>query len=313
MSQQYSLLIPVYNASPFIAKFIEHLSLLKKPFDEVIFYDDASTDNTVEILTGLGMKVIGGRVNLGPAHARNSLIQEAKFDWIHFHDVDDFMSPDYLAKASFYADLNIYDVIICDVDWYDSQTRKLVLSWHYKQAEINRDPLIYTIGHPVGGINGLYRRSTLKQIGGFNSKIRIWEDADLHVRLAGNADARFYVVEESLCYAYRYPNSASTDQKKAWSIRLDLLREYYNAYSDPSTRLEIGAQAQVAAGSLLLSGEIELARRALYLSELCKLKVPIKNNLPWRLFKTVLPSQLRVELRLIHLKIAFRKQLRLAN
>ena len=306
--QQYSLLVPCYNATNFISGFLENLEKLTLPFDEVIFYDDASTDDTANILLALGYHVIQGTINSGPAYARNKLIEAAHFDWIHFHDIDDFMDPAFLDKTSKLAKKELVDVIICNVDWYDACTKELVVSWTYRQDEIDTHALNYTISHPIGGINGLYRKETLIEAGGFNADIRIWEDADMHVRLAG-INARFCIIEEVLSYAYRYAETASSDQTVAWLIRAGQLWTYYHSYVHSNTRLEIGRQSQLAAAALLLSGSGRAARKALQLSELCGVKVPVSQKLHWRIYKGILPLFLRIELRLVHLKFAFRKKI----
>jgi glycosyltransferase involved in cell wall biosynthesis len=303
---RFSLLVPCYNAAKYADKFAAHLSLLTKSFDEVIFYDDASTDGTASILTGKGFKVIKAKTNCGPGFARNQLAAAATGDYIHFHDIDDELAPNYLEKTAEVAKSGRYDVILCDVDWYTPGKKELVLSWKYSNSEIKQDALSYTITHPIGGINGLYRKKKFMETGGFNTEVRIWEDADLHVNLAAK-NANFYVIEEVLSFAIRYPGSVSEDQTMGWLTRLNFLQKYSQRFTNAVTRLAIGRQAQVTAGKLIMGKQYAQAKTALQLSEACNVKVPDNQNLLWGFLKSVLPASLRIKLRLAQLKQAFRQ------
>ena len=302
----YALLVPCYNAEKYIDDFLKNIAALHVQFDEVIFYDDASSDNTYELLKSKGMRVISGKVNKGPGYARNQLAAQTTCDWFHFHDIDDGLNPAYLNKVVEIAGHDLYDVVLCDVDWYDAQSKNIVLSWKYSNAGINQNPVAYTIAHPIGGINGLYRKRKFIESGGFNTSIRIWEDADFHVRMAAK-NASFFVIEEVLSYSNRYNESASADQCLGWITRLTLLQDYYEKFTDNMSRLEIGKQAQITASNLILCRQFSKAKTALKLSELCGLKVPYTSSKLWAFLKSTMPSRLRINLRLFQLKLAFKK------
>jgi glycosyltransferase involved in cell wall biosynthesis len=302
---KYSLLVPCYNSERFIDGFLASIGKLNKAFDEVLFYDDASTDNTVSVLQKRGCTVIRGETNKGPGFARNTLASAAKGQWFHFHDIDDLLEPDYLVKTAAIAQTGNYDVVLCNVDWYSTDQKTILLSWKYSNEQIKQNPVSYTIGHPIGGINGLYRKEKFTAAGGFDTSLRIWEDADLHVRLAG-AGARFYVIEEVLSISIRYSNSASQDQTAGWLTRLSLLQAYQKQYADKIIRDMIGRQAQLTASKLILSRQYDAAKSALKLSELCGLKVPDSKSPVWRVLNTILPARLRIKLRMAQLKFAFK-------
>ncbi|QEC77921.1 glycosyltransferase [Mucilaginibacter ginsenosidivorax] len=301
----YSLLVPCYNSERFIDGFLANINKLNKAFDEVLFYDDASIDNTVAILQQKGCTVIKGEVNRGPGFARNSLASAAKGQWFHFHDIDDLLDPDYLTKTATAAQTGNSDVVLCNVDWYSTDQKTILLSWKYSDEQIKQNPVSYTIGHPIGGINGLYRKEKFTAAGGFDTSLRIWEDADLHVRLAG-AGAKFCVIEEVLSISIRYSNSASADQTAGWLTRLGLLQAYQKQYTDKKVRDMVGRQAQLTASKLILSRQFDAAKSALKLSELSGLKVPDSKSPAWRILNTILPAWLRIKLRIAQLKFAFK-------
>lgn len=303
----YAILVPCYNAELFIKGFLENLAQQILPFDEVIFYDDASTDSTYSSLINRGCNVIKGDKNRGPGYARNQLAANCKSQWIHFHDIDDELEPDYLAKVSAIAESQAaVDVVICNVDWHDAASRQVLLSWTYSNNQINENAVAYTIAHPIGGINGLYRKSKFIEAGSFSTEIRIWEDADLHVKLAAS-NAKFYIIEEVLCRALRYSDSASANQHNGWLTRLDLLTAYAKNFKGKTEQIEIGRQANLAASNFVLIGDPSAAARALRLSESCGVTVPDNRSTLWRILKAILPAGVRIPLRVFQLRTAFRK------
>lgn len=97
---QISVIIPVYNAGPYVRKAVE--SALEQPETaEVILIEDGSPDNSLEVCRELEKEYEKVRLfthpnneNLGAGPTRNVGIENAKFDYIAFLDADDFFLPD---------------------------------------------------------------------------------------------------------------------------------------------------------------------------------------------------------------------------
>jgi glycosyltransferase involved in cell wall biosynthesis len=258
-----SLLIPCHNAAQFLPRLWVTVREQTQPFAEIICYDDASTDDTAAVARQLGATVIRGSTNGGPAHARNQLWQAARGEWVHFHDADDLLTPEFVTKMTARAGPD-RDVVICNAQWLSEATRQPEMEWRYSERELLAAPMPYLIRNPVGGINGLYRRAALAAINGFDEQLKIWEDADLHVRLALNG-ARFAVVEESLVLALRRAGSISTDLRGNWRNRLRALQHYARIL--PAGCAEaVGAESERAALALIRHGDTPGAREAMALA-----------------------------------------------
>lgn len=84
-----SVIVPAYNAQPYISRCIE--ALLSQSFNpnnyEVIVVDDGSSDQTADIIKNYPVKYVYQK-NQGPATARNRGVKEAKGDIILFTDAD---------------------------------------------------------------------------------------------------------------------------------------------------------------------------------------------------------------------------------
>lgn len=90
---QYSAVIPAYNSTKFIARTLDSVLKQTVKAGEVIVVDDGSSDDTVALCRGMGATVIK-RQNGGPAAARNTGAQAARFPWIAFLDHDDIWLPE---------------------------------------------------------------------------------------------------------------------------------------------------------------------------------------------------------------------------
>jgi len=101
-----SVLIPVKNCQQYIHQCVSSV-LREKPL-EIIVFDDGSTDDTVNVLTGkqsndipydtlvelpLGIKIWRNSVNVGQQVACNKLVELATNDYLMFLDADDYLMP----------------------------------------------------------------------------------------------------------------------------------------------------------------------------------------------------------------------------
>jgi glycosyltransferase involved in cell wall biosynthesis len=261
------LLIPCHNAAGHLPRLLDSVAALHVPFAEIICYDDASTDDTARIAQERGARLVRGTKRRGPAHARNQLLHATSLPWVHFHDADDLILPDFTRAIDALVGDRV-DAVICDVEWVDEQLRTPVRVWRYETAPLEADTLPYVIEHPIGGINGVYRRSMLDQIGAFDERYSCWEDADLHVRLAA-AGARFTATETVLCRALRRAGSASENQHACSLSRLTLLAEYAVTFADRGEKVQasIAREAEKIARALLYYGDVDAAGAAI---DLCR-------------------------------------------
>ncbi len=179
-----SLLVPCFNAESYLSDFIENISKQTIPFDEVLFYDDASTDDTAELLRKQNFgRVIYGKVNQGPSIGRNILLRESTGQLIHFHDVDDWLEPTFL-EQTLPALSDEWDAVITNIQVIDRETGKTRHTHDYSELIDSIDPIEFFLTHCCYPINGLYRRQALEKIGGFRESLSRDEDPDLHIRLA---------------------------------------------------------------------------------------------------------------------------------
>src|SRR5438105_419764 len=96
MNSSVSIIVPAYNAEPWIGDALE--SALSQSWEaiEVIVVDDGSTDNTLTIAKRFEctrVKVMH-QENQGVEKARNRAVSEAQGEFLQYLDADDLLSPD---------------------------------------------------------------------------------------------------------------------------------------------------------------------------------------------------------------------------
>ena len=117
-----SVIVPVYNmAAEGKLKFCMD-SLVNQTIDdyEIIAVDDASTDNSLEILREYEkeyagkVRVISYPVNRRQGGAKNEGLKAAAGEWVGFIDSDDWVTPDYYEKLLAKAEETGADLVGCD-------------------------------------------------------------------------------------------------------------------------------------------------------------------------------------------------------
>ena len=95
-----SVIIPVYNVEPYIARCVESLRGQTMRDLEFIFVDDCSTDGSMEAVRTWAaedprVRILENERNLGSGPSRNRGIEEACGEYLNFVDADDWVSPDF--------------------------------------------------------------------------------------------------------------------------------------------------------------------------------------------------------------------------
>ncbi|PYX04484.1 MAG: hypothetical protein DMG85_17690 [Acidobacteria bacterium] len=100
MTPLVSILIPAYNAEPWIADTIRSTLRQTWPRTEIIIVDDGSRDRTFEIAQQFSSDYVFvvTQENQGAAAARNRAFELCQGDYIQWLDADDLLWPDKIAK-----------------------------------------------------------------------------------------------------------------------------------------------------------------------------------------------------------------------
>ena len=102
MSNRFFIIVTGYNCEAFVKKCYE--SLFEQTYSNwhTVFINDASTDNTQDIIEGLKCKHITNKTNIGASYGRNFAIKNfaAENDIILFLGMDDHLLPNALERIN---------------------------------------------------------------------------------------------------------------------------------------------------------------------------------------------------------------------
>jgi GT2 family glycosyltransferase len=221
-----SLVIPAYNSERFIRAALESVVAQPHVPSEIIVVDDGSADRTGDAAAEFGARVVRLPSNFGPAAARNAGVIAAREPWIAFLDADDVWRNGKLAvqweaierwpDAGFcFTD---YDVVAADGEPYACEmTKDAGYALGEASAHCGRavrfesgalaEPLARSMFIRQSSV--IVRRSLFIKNGGYDESLRLSEDYDLFLRLAGNAPA--ISIERSLVIYDRRNSSLSVD------------------------------------------------------------------------------------------------------
>lgn len=96
--EQYSVVIPAFNAEKFLADCLESVLAQTVPPSEVICVDDGSTDATSDIARGYPAVKLVCQDNRGCSAARNSALRVTTTSIIAFCDADDVWLPEKMSR-----------------------------------------------------------------------------------------------------------------------------------------------------------------------------------------------------------------------
>lgn len=112
-----SVIIPCYNAEPFVGETIRSVLEQTRPAEEIIVVDDGSTDRSTDVVRQFGDRVclLTGR-NGGASPTRNKGLAHATGDALMFLDADDVLGPTALEALT--ETLGEHSGAIAACPWY---------------------------------------------------------------------------------------------------------------------------------------------------------------------------------------------------
>lgn len=203
--------IPNYNYSKYICHTIESVLLQKSGNYEIIVYDDASTDDSVQLIRSTyGNKVvlIEGKQNCGSGASRNRLLNYANGDFILFLDGDDLLAEDALIKLSEAS--KGYDVVFGMTDSFsesdEKHNRHVYLNEAVAKYTNNND--VYALAQIMSVCNKLISVSFLRQHDVKCSEKRVMEDA-LFAHLLAFSQPKVNAINDIILHIRQHSGSLS--------------------------------------------------------------------------------------------------------
>ena len=259
-----ALLIPAWNAAQWLPRLLNSAHAQTEPFDEIWVYDDCSTDDTADVAARFGARVLRGDVNKGCSAGKNALAAVCQADWLHFHDADDELLPNFVTLARRWIANTPPDVVLFDYEYRDNVTQALIATRRFDHHALTQDPRRYAIREQINAICGLYRREAFLKARGYelDPEVLFNEDVALHIKLAF-AGLSFGAESEVSIINYRIGGSMSTgNQAKCFRAHHEVMRRVAQRPDATPYHQDIGRKLWHVAGLLAACGDWVAADRA---------------------------------------------------
>lgn len=228
-----SIIIPTYNREKEIARAV--YSILRQTYVhyEVIIVDDASTDNTKEVVEQIAdkrIRYIRLEKNQGACHARNVGIQESQYDYIAFLDSDDEWMPNKLEVQMHKMLQSAEDVgmIYCRMggNRRNKEERNIYPPYEWPDDIPLEGDIFHVLlwKNTIGTPTMLVRKKCLEQVGGFLESLHCLQDWELAIRIA--KEWRIGFVDDVLVEVHKVANSISTNHGWHLVARCYIVSQY---------------------------------------------------------------------------------------
>lgn len=216
--KKISIIIPVYNTAKYLPKLIDSINRQTYKNYEVIFIDDGSTDNSIEIIENFLLNYQNGSLikqkNLGAPIARNKGLTNAKGEYVLFFDSDDYFSENALESFINAIDKKNPDIIISDYDIISEEYKLLRHMNVYKKYNLNEINTIYNNRKvfrtpPLPG-NKVYKRSFLQKNSLSFPSVSIGQDLGLFMTALVHNPNIIYIDNCTMFYLERSTGISKT-------------------------------------------------------------------------------------------------------
>jgi glycosyltransferase involved in cell wall biosynthesis len=233
-----SVIMPAYNSADFIAESIQSVLYQFHSNWELLIIDDASEDNTVEIIEKFAsadprIQLFQNKINQGTGISRNIGIKAAQGSFIAFLDADDLWLPEKLETQ---------------LDFMKSHDLEMTYSSYYLinesgqelQKKIQALPILsykkLLKSNYVGNLTGIYKVEKLGKI--YSPILRKRQDWALWLAILKRIESTKGIIEPLAKYRIR-ENSISNNKTALLKYNYLIYREFLK-YSKLKSLVKMG-------------------------------------------------------------------------
>lgn len=269
---EITVIIPVCNRATLVERTLESVRRQTHRPIRLILVDNNSTDNSLDVLRRFAQEystesfavTVEEEPTPGAAAARNRGLQAASTEWVMFFDSDDEMHPDLLRSyADAIARNPTADLIYTDAIIRYGQGQK------FQRISPSGNIIYKNIFHTyLATQRYIVRRNLILSVGGWDSRLRGWNDWELSLRLLMADPAIVKMdISEPLVYVNAHPDSITgerfSQRPRLWETALDAAKKDIAASRRGDARLLLRCveyKQAVLAGDYTREGSPEGAR-----------------------------------------------------
>ena len=194
MDFSHTFVVPSRNQADYIGLTIESLLKQDLPGSEIVVSEDFSTDHTQQVLAGFGdrIRIVQPPEHKGMASNWNWGVAQARTDWVSIMGADDLALP-HFARTLHGATLAYPDAVVAsgDVEQIDGAGTVVKSEGTMTARPVMRSPeTLYRLlaANMVQVAAHCFRRDAWQKVGGFETRLRLYGDWGLWLKLAPLGD-----------------------------------------------------------------------------------------------------------------------------
>jgi len=271
-----SVIVPVYNRAGLVQRTLDSIAAQTMTHFHLIIVDNDSTDSTPEVLriwasaheSDLMHITLCRETTPGASAARNRGLEEADTEYVMFFDSDDVMLPSHMERIQSYLinrpDTRIlrWDIGVIDHD-----------GWMHVKSHTGHDELCLHLLHSTLATHRFaVRTDILRQCGGWDNDLPVWNDLELGVRLLlsgckvsklpGTPTVTIFPTDESIT------GTSYSSRKKGHRLAMEKIRSMMYAPQHSPYLHILDAKQAITAGLYRREGDKDGSREVM--SELRK-------------------------------------------
>jgi glycosyltransferase involved in cell wall biosynthesis len=306
MAPLVTILIPAYNAETTIRRAIDSALAQDYPAIEIVVVDDGSMDATSDVVAGYRreeIRLLQLPRNRGEGGVLNEGIAIAKGEYIAFLDADDEWLPGKLTRQIAVLESNRKAIMATCGCWFVDSFGSRTEDFGMSPAGVAKDQVWRALlaATCIAKPCVVARASAFKEVGLFDTTVRITADQDMWIRLALAGEVEF--IDEYLTIAHDTPGSLTKVYRKdedKYSLRV--IQRHITAQREHLSVKEIRyilserytslGRNIYRAGRILRGGRLLLKAIALGGHQAENLWYLVTASPPARFVKTLLPAVL---------------------
>ena len=200
-----TIVIPIYNRVSYLPRLFRSLSSVDYEDLEILLVDNGSSDASLAQCRAYAQDApmfvqVLQEPKTGANYARNLGLAQCKTEWIYFFDCDDEFTPSFLGELMPYATSDL-DILAFPTNMVINgrvQNRRFIAS-----TSVASQILSSTLN--TQGM--LIRTSFLRQVGGWDVRLQVWQDWELGVRLLLHQPKVAFKQEQAYHLLYQHSDS----------------------------------------------------------------------------------------------------------
>lgn len=243
MNPLISVLIPTYNRADYLGEALDSALAQDYPNLEVIVHDDASTDNTPQLLKSYHdprLRVIRTRTNHGMLGGWNYIVKQAHGEYLKFLASDDLLSPNCVSELVAAALANPgASLVTCRRRFINERGKTLKTVGFAGRDKTVAGPehahwVLTTlrenkIGEPSAV---LYPRAIVKKSGQYDPTFSQFADFEYWIRLLEFGPLVY--INQSLCSFRQHEGSSTTASQRDGRFVTEIFTLLHKYYDSPN-------------------------------------------------------------------------------